>query len=97
MAIKRTPKAWKAKGKKKVAETVTCANPSCRKRISPTKPGRYEVPSLMDPMVYLCDQDCYLAWVEDVQMPTTCNGRRTPKIKDDRGPISDPGPSLFDA
>lgn len=51
----------------------------------------------MDPMVYLCDQDCYLAWVEDVQMPTTCNGRRTPKIKDDLASISDPGPSLFDA
>jgi hypothetical protein len=51
----------------------------------------------MDPLLYLCDQACYLAWVEDVQMPTTCNGHRTPKAKAEPEPVADLGPSLFDA
>lgn len=96
MAIKRTPKAWKFKAKKAAPETVTCANPACRKRFPPNKPERYEVPSLMDPTEYLCDVDCYLAWVEDVQMPTTINGHRTPKEKAEPVVKRDQPPPLFD-
>jgi hypothetical protein len=43
-------------------KNVACA--TCGAVFLNTKPGRFEVPSLFDPTVYLCSEPCHLKWAE---------------------------------